>query len=134
MDQLTIPVLSGCMVMVFSGPFRVLQEGRKSCFPNLGVVAPYYLGNPEKGPRGGLYVPTLWGGGGGLAAHPEGMPQVGEPQEKELCAGPSPLSAMLTDQVEVARFFREVFKLDRPWPLAANTHTHTTTMKRNGDG
>jgi ribonuclease HI len=29
-----------------SGPFRVLQEGRKSCLPNLGVVAPYYLGKP----------------------------------------------------------------------------------------
>jgi hypothetical protein len=31
---------------------------------------------------------TLWGGGGGLGARPEGVPRVGEPQEKELCAGP----------------------------------------------
>jgi hypothetical protein len=30
----------------------VLQEGRKSCLPNLGVVAPYYLGKPEKGSKG----------------------------------------------------------------------------------
>jgi hypothetical protein len=29
----------------------------------------------------------LWGGGG-LGARPEGVPQVGEPQEKELCAIP----------------------------------------------
>jgi hypothetical protein len=33
-------------------------------------------------------VPTLWGGGG-LGARSEGVPRVGEPQEKELCAGPS---------------------------------------------
>jgi hypothetical protein len=32
-------------------------------------------------------VPTLRGEGG-LEAGPEGVPQVGEPQEKELCAGP----------------------------------------------
>jgi hypothetical protein len=32
-------------------------------------------------------VPTLWGEGG-LGAGPEGVPQVGEPQKKELCAGP----------------------------------------------
>ena len=33
-------------------------------------------------------MPTLWGGGGGLGARPEDVPRVGEPQEKELCAGP----------------------------------------------
>jgi hypothetical protein len=33
-------------------------------------------------------MPTLWGGEGRLGAHPEGVPPVGEPQEKELCAGP----------------------------------------------
>jgi hypothetical protein len=78
------------------------------------VVGPYYLGKPGKGSKGGLYMPTLWGGGGGLGACPDGMPRVGEPQDKELCAGPPPLSAMSTDQVEVARFFREVFEWDRP--------------------
>jgi hypothetical protein len=41
---------------------------------------------PENGPRGGLYVPTLWGGG--LGERPEGVPPVEEPQAKELCAGP----------------------------------------------
>jgi hypothetical protein len=35
-------------------------------------------------------------------------------QEKELCAGPPPLSVMLTDQVEVARFFQEVFEWETP--------------------
>jgi hypothetical protein len=44
-------------------------------------------GNPEKGPKSGLYVPTSWRGGG-LGARPEGMPRVGEPQEKEHCVGP----------------------------------------------
>jgi hypothetical protein len=35
----------------------------------------------------------LWGGGGGLGAHPVGVPRVGEPHEKELCAGsPAALS------------------------------------------
>jgi hypothetical protein len=52
MDRLTMPILSGCMVMVLSGPFRVLQEGRKSCLPNLGVVALYYLGKPGKRVQG----------------------------------------------------------------------------------
>jgi hypothetical protein len=99
MDCLTMPVLYGCTVMLLSGPYRVLQEGRKKM---------------EKGPRGGLYVLTLWGGGGGIGAHPEGVPRDGEPQEKELCADPPPLSAMPTDQVEVAMFFREVFDWDHP--------------------
>jgi hypothetical protein len=47
-------------------------------------------------------MPMMWGGGGGLGAHPEDVPQVGEPQEKELCAGPPPLLAMTMDQVEAA--------------------------------
>jgi hypothetical protein len=47
------------------------------------------MGNLEKGPRDGLYLPMLWGGGSGLGARPEGVPRVGEPQEKELYAGPA---------------------------------------------
>jgi hypothetical protein len=42
MDCLTMPTFYGCMVMVPSDPYMVLQEGRKSCLPNLGVVTPYY--------------------------------------------------------------------------------------------
>jgi hypothetical protein len=51
------------------GPFRCLQGAsrRKWLLPTTG-------GNPEKCPRGGLYVPRLLGGGGGLGARPEGMP------------------------------------------------------------
>jgi hypothetical protein len=45
--------------------------------------------NPKKGLRDGLYVTTLWGWGGGLGAHPEDVPIIREPEEKELCAGPS---------------------------------------------
>jgi hypothetical protein len=75
MNRLAMPALRKCMVMVVSGTCRVLQEGMKYCLPNLRVVALYYWGNLEKGLRGGLYVPMLWGrGGGGLGAHPEGMP------------------------------------------------------------
>jgi hypothetical protein len=44
--------------------------------PRLGGTT---RGNLEKGPRDGLYVPTLWGGGGGLGACPEGVSRVGEP-------------------------------------------------------
>jgi hypothetical protein len=47
-----MPILYGCMVMVLSGPYRVLQEGRKSCLPNLGVVAPYYQEKPGKRSKG----------------------------------------------------------------------------------
>jgi hypothetical protein len=77
-DRLAEPALRRCTVMVLSGAYRVLQEGRKSCLPNLRVVAPYYWRKPGKGSRDGLYVPTLWGGGGGLGARPEGVPRVGE--------------------------------------------------------
>jgi ribonuclease HI len=52
-DRLTMPAPSGYTVIVLSGPFRVLQEGRKYCLPNLEVVAPYYLGKPGKGSKGG---------------------------------------------------------------------------------
>jgi hypothetical protein len=51
-DRLTMPELCRCTVMVLSGPYRVLQEGMKSWLPNLGVVAPYYLGKPGKGSKG----------------------------------------------------------------------------------
>jgi hypothetical protein len=37
-----MPILYGCTVIVISDPYKVLQEGRKSCLPNLVVVAPYY--------------------------------------------------------------------------------------------
>jgi hypothetical protein len=71
--------------------------------PNLGVVAPYCLGKPGKG---------LWGGGGGLGARPEEVSRAGEPRRRNFVQVPPLLSAMSTDQVEVARFFREVYE----WP------------------
>jgi hypothetical protein len=52
MDRLNMLAPSGCTVMVLSGLFKVLQEERKSCLPNLGVVAPYYLGKPGKESKG----------------------------------------------------------------------------------
>jgi hypothetical protein len=92
--------------MVLSGPFRVHQEGRKSCLPNLGVVAPYCLRKPEKGSKGRT-----------LRAHVVGRrrrtcPELESPRRRNFVQVPPPLSAMSADQVEVARFFREVYQ----WP------------------
>jgi hypothetical protein len=136
-----MPALSGCTVMVLSGPFRVHRERRKSCLPNLGVVAPCYLGKPKKGSNEADSTCPLCGGGGGLGARPEGVPRAGEPGEKELCTVPPPLSAMSTDQVEVARFFREVFEWEPPWPIAAHNNNNSlrelvrveSTRTRRGD-
>jgi hypothetical protein len=47
-----MPVFYRYTVMFLSGAYRVLQEGRKSCLPNLGVGAPYYWGKPGKGSKG----------------------------------------------------------------------------------
>jgi hypothetical protein len=37
-----MPAHHRCTVMVLSDAYRVLQEGKKSGLPNLGVLAPYY--------------------------------------------------------------------------------------------
>jgi hypothetical protein len=108
-----MPALSGCTVMVLSGHYRVLQEGRKSCLPNLGVVAPYFLGETRKRVQGADSMCPCCG-------------KVEEDFEYVLRACPKldrrrnfvqippPLSAISTVQVEVARFFREVFDWDHP--------------------
>jgi hypothetical protein len=41
-------------------------------------------------------------------------PKLESPRRRNFVQVPPPLSAMLTDQVEVARFFQEVFEWDRP--------------------
>jgi hypothetical protein len=97
--------------MALSGAFRALREGRKSCLPNEEVVAPYYWGNPAKVSRDGLYMPTLWEGGR-LGVRPADVPGIGDPEEKELCAGPPPLSVLMTDQADATWYFREVFNWD----------------------
>jgi hypothetical protein len=81
-----MPALCRCTMIVLLGAYRVLQEGRKSCLPNLGVVAPCYWGKPGKGSKGRTLRAHM--GRRGLGACPEGVSQVGEPQKKELCAGP----------------------------------------------
>jgi hypothetical protein len=57
------------------GPFRRLQGASRReevlLAQLMGMVAPYYWEKPEKGPRDGLYVPTL--SGGGLGARPDGV-------------------------------------------------------------
>jgi hypothetical protein len=41
-------------------------------------------------------------------------PELENPRRRNFEQVPLPLSAMSTDQVEVARFFREVFEWDHP--------------------
>jgi hypothetical protein len=105
-----MPILYGYTVMVLSGPYRVLQEGRKSCLPNLGVVAPYYLGKPGKRVQGADSTCPRGGEKHVLRACPE----LESPRRRNFVQVPSLLSAMSTDQVEVARFFWEVFNWDHP--------------------
>jgi hypothetical protein len=76
-----MPILYGCTVMVLSGSYMVLQEGRKSWLPNLGVVAPYYLGKHRKESKERtLFVHNV-----------ERRRRIGEPQEN-LLQVPSRLS------------------------------------------
>jgi hypothetical protein len=42
------------------------------------------------------------------------MPELESPRRRNFVQIPSPLLAMVTDQVEVSRFFREVFEWDHP--------------------
>jgi hypothetical protein len=63
-------------------------------------------------------MPTLWGGGGGLGARPEGMPQAGETQEKELYVDPpTALSTVLPGGLRVG-----------PPMTACRQHKHTHTQ------
>jgi hypothetical protein len=41
-------------------------------------------------------------------------PELESPRRKNFVQVPPPLSAMATDQVEVAQFFQEVFKWEPP--------------------
>jgi hypothetical protein len=49
-------------------------------------------------------MPTLWEGEGGLGACHVDVPRIGEPEEKELCAGPPLLLVMTTYQADAAWF------------------------------
>jgi hypothetical protein len=51
-------------------------------------------------------------------------PELESPRRRNFVQVPLPLSVMSTDQMEVARFFREVFKWEPPWPLVANKQTN----------
>jgi hypothetical protein len=44
-------------------------------------------------------------------------PELESPRRRNFVQVPLPLSAMMTDQVEVARFFREVYNWDLPRPI-----------------
>jgi hypothetical protein len=79
--------------------------------PNLGVVAPYYLGKPGKRSKGR----TLCGEEEEDLEHVlRACPELESPRRRNFVQVPPPLSAMSTDQVEVARFFWEVFEWEPP--------------------
>jgi hypothetical protein len=50
-------------------------------------------------------------------------PELESPRRRNFVQVPPPLSAMSTDQVEVARFFQEVYQ----WPPGAECRSTTTT-------
>jgi hypothetical protein len=84
--------------MVFSGAFRVLQEGRKSCLPNIGVVAPYYWGNPKKGSKGRIYTCPQCGEEEENLEHIMKMcPELKSPKRRNFVQVPPPLLFMTTD-------------------------------------
>jgi hypothetical protein len=90
------------------------------------VVAPYYWGNLEKGTRDGLYMLMLWGGGG-LRAPPEGVPGVGEPEEKKLCAGHTAALGHDVGPGGCGTVLPGGLQLGYPATAAALTTTTTTT-------
>jgi hypothetical protein len=93
----------------------------------MGWSLPTTGGNLEKGPRDRLYVPTLCGERG-LGAHPEGMPRVGEPQEKELCADPPAAFGHDNEPGGSGAVFSGGLRLGFPATYTALTTTTTTTM------
>jgi hypothetical protein len=81
--QLTGVVLGGIGVVVVAGrDIPGLYMGIWHHLESSRVAT--QLGNPKR-----VKVHMLWRGGGGLGACPEDMPGIGEPEEKELFAGPS---------------------------------------------
>jgi hypothetical protein len=70
---------------------------------------------------------TLWGGGRGLGAHPDGMPQVGEPQEKELCAGPPAALSYVDGLGRNGTVLQGGLQLGSPVTVCCHTHTHKHT-------
>jgi hypothetical protein len=58
-------------------------------------------------------------------------PKLESSKRKNFVQVPPPLSAMSMDQVEVARFFQEVFKWDNPFALDCLPVTVTMTVCRS---
>jgi hypothetical protein len=105
MDRLTMPILYGCTVMVLSGPYRVLQEGKKS-WGGRSLL----LGETRKRVQGADSTCPRCGEEEDLEHILRACLELDSPRRKNFMQVPLLLSAMLTDQVEVAPFFREVFE------------------------
>jgi ribosomal protein S27AE len=86
-----------------NGPFRPLE--------GIGVVAPYYLAKPAKRVQGAdSTCPRCGEEEEDLEHILRACPELDSPKRRNFVQVPLLLSAMLTDQVEVAPFFREVFE------------------------
>jgi hypothetical protein len=66
------------------------------------------------GPRDGLYAPTLWEEEENLEHILRACPELESPRRKNFVHVALLLLAMLTDQVETAWYFREVFNWNLP--------------------
>jgi hypothetical protein len=71
-------------------------------------------------------MPTLWGGGG-LGACPENVPGIGEPKEKELCAGSPALLDHDDEPSGCGAVLQGGLQLGPPASVDALTTTTTTT-------
>jgi hypothetical protein len=73
----------------------------------------------------------LWGAGGGLGSRPEGVPRVGETQEKELCAGPPAALCYVDGSGGGGTVLPGGLRLGSPVTVCRLTHTHTHTKVPN---
>jgi hypothetical protein len=84
-------------------------------------------GNLKKGPKDKFYVPTLWGGGG-FEACPADVPGIGEPEVKELCAGPAAALGFDNKPVRCGTVLPGGLQLEPPVIARCSTNKQTNDM------
>jgi hypothetical protein len=108
-----------CTLRVYgNGPFRPLQGASKReevMLAQLRGSRSLLLGETRKSIQGAdCMCPCCGEEEEDLKHILRTCPELESPRRRNFVQVPPPLSAMLTDQVEVARFFREVFDWDHP--------------------
>jgi hypothetical protein len=109
-----MPILFGCRMMVLSGPFRVLQEREEVLLAQLRGGRSLLLGETRKRVQGADSMYPSCGEEEDLEHLLRACPKLESPRRMNFVQVSPLLSAMSTDQVEVARFFWAVFEWDRP--------------------